>query len=75
MCINEEDWEEESDGYENGKILKFLTEQSYGEESLHLLLLSLEKSQKAQARRESINMEASVRLDKKKNVDGKMSGM
>ena len=75
MCIKEEDWEEESDGSENGKILKFLTEQSYGEESLHLLLLSLEKSQKAQARRESINMEASVRLDKKKNVDGKMSGM
>ena len=75
MCIKEEDWEEESDGSENGKILKFLTEQSYGEESLHLLLLSLEKSQKAQARRESINMEASVRLDKKKNVDGKMSGI
>ena len=75
MCIKEEDWEEESDGSENGKILKFLTEQSYGEESLHLLLLSLEKSQKAQARRESINMEASVRLDKKKNVDGKISGI
>ena len=75
MCIKEEDWEEESDGSENGKKLKFLTFWSYGEESSHLLLLSLEKSQKAQTRRESVNVEASVRLDKKKNVDGKMSGI